>query len=112
MFLRLIIEAMRVCVYIQALSKITSTGAMTFCFIQAIERSPQGTTYGNILNSMRTTIRNTGSGGGISVGGGGGGVVTSVLSMLLTGGSGMGGLRQVQFLVSRTFFFFVDDIDW
>ncbi|KAL0758030.1 hypothetical protein Bca101_095698 [Brassica carinata] len=77
-----------------ALSKITSTGAMTFCFIQAIERSPQGTTYGNILNSMRTTIRNTGSGGGVSVGGGGGGVVSSVLTMLLTGGSGMGGLRQ------------------
>lgn len=84
------------CVCVQALSKITSTGAMTFCFIQAIERSPQGTTYGNILNSMRTTIRNTGSGGGVSVGGGGGGVVSSVLTMLLTGGSGMGGLRQVQ----------------
>ncbi|CAH8250749.1 unnamed protein product [Arabidopsis lyrata] len=75
-----------------ALSKITSTGAMTFCFIQAIERSAQGTTYGSLLNSMRTTIRNTGNeGGGI---GGSGGVVTTVLSMLLTGGSAIGGLRQ------------------
>ncbi|XP_010496693.1 PREDICTED: metacaspase-1-like isoform X2 [Camelina sativa] len=64
---------------------------MTFCFIQAIERSTQGTTYGSILNSMRTTIRNTGNdGGGI----GGSGVVTTVLSMLLTGGSAIGGLRQ------------------
>ena len=99
---------MCVCVYIQALSKITSTGAMTFCFIQAIERSPQGTTYGNILNSMRTTIRNTGSGGGVSVGGG---VVSSVLTMLLTGGSGMGGLRQVQILVSLALFC-LDDTNW
>ncbi|EOA37832.1 hypothetical protein CARUB_v10011418mg [Capsella rubella] len=57
----------------------------------SIERSTQGTTYGSILNSMRTTIRNTGNdGGGI----GGSGVVTTVLSMLLTGGSAIGGLRQ------------------
>ncbi|KAJ7961877.1 metacaspase 1 [Quillaja saponaria] len=68
-----------------ALSKITSTGAMTFCFIQAIERG-NGTTYGSILNSMRTAIRNTG--------GGGGGGMTSLISMLLTGGSLSGGLRQ------------------
>ncbi|CAK7347782.1 unnamed protein product [Dovyalis caffra] len=61
-----------------ALSKITSTGAMTFCFIQAIERG-HGTTYGSILNSMRTTIRNTGSG---------------------LGGSGVGGLRQEPQLTS------------
>ncbi|KAF9623392.1 hypothetical protein IFM89_001312 [Coptis chinensis] len=72
-----------------ALSKITSTGAMTFCFIQAFERG-QGTTYGSILNAMRTTIRNTGTGNDI----GGGGPVTSLLSMLLTGGSTGGGLRQ------------------
>lgn len=71
----------------QALSKITSTGAMTFCFIQAIERG-QGTTYGSILNSMRSAIRNTGNDLG-------GGAVTSLLSMLLTGGSIGGGLRQV-----------------
>ncbi|OAY62515.1 metacaspase-1 [Manihot esculenta] len=69
-----------------ALSKITSTGAMTFCFIQAIERG-QGTTYGSILNSMRSAIRNTGNDLG-------GGAVTSLLSMLLTGGSIGGGLRQ------------------
>lgn len=70
-----------------ALSKITSTGAMTFCFIQAIERGHAGT-YGSILNSMRTAIRNTGSSGG------GGGDVTSLVTMLLTGGSIGGGLRQ------------------
>lgn len=73
----------------QALSKITSTGAMTYCFIQAIERG-QGSTYGSILNSMRSTIRNTNSGGGA-----GGDVVTSLIGMLLTGGSVSGGLRQV-----------------
>ncbi|CAN8303791.1 unnamed protein product [Cochlearia groenlandica] len=76
-----------------ALSKITSTGAMTFCFIEAIERSPQGATYGSILNAMRNTIRNAGNDGG-GLGGGGGGVVTSLLTMLVTGGSGMGGLKQ------------------
>nr|CAB3495224.1 unnamed protein product [Digitaria exilis] len=72
-----------------ALSKITSTGAMTFCFIQAIERG-QGTTYGSILNSMRSTIRNTGESAGV-----GGGAVTSLITMLLTGGSlSTGGLKQ------------------
>lgn len=78
-----------------ALSKITSTGAMTFCFIQAIERSGPGATYGTILTAMRTAIRSAGGGGGGSdvVGG----AVTSVLSMLLSGGSlnGLGGgLKQ------------------
>ncbi|KAM7476228.1 hypothetical protein LguiB_023471 [Lonicera macranthoides] len=69
-----------------ALSKITSTGAMTFCFIQAIERG-HGTTYGSILNSMRAAIRGAGS----DMGGGGGGAVTSLVTMLLTGGSSIGG---------------------
>ncbi|CAL5340378.1 unnamed protein product [Camellia sinensis] len=70
-----------------ALSKITSTGAMTFCFIQAIERG-HATTYGSVLNSMRTAIRSVGNDVG-------GGVATSLLSMLLTGGSvSGGGLRQ------------------
>jgi hypothetical protein len=79
--------------FLQALSKITSTGAMTFCFIQAIERG-EAATYGSILNSMRTTIRNTGGGASIA----GGGAVTSLISMLLTGGSGgTGGLKQVTF---------------
>ncbi|GAB4844260.1 Metacaspase-1 [Ancistrocladus abbreviatus] len=71
-----------------ALSKITSTGAMTYCFIQAIERG-QATTYGSILNSMRAAIRNTGNDVGL-----GGGVVSSLLTMLVTGGSVGGGLRQ------------------
>ncbi|XP_031277258.1 metacaspase-1 [Pistacia vera] len=69
-----------------ALSRITSTGAMTYSFIQAIERG-HGNTYGNILNAMRSTIRNTDS--QID-----GGVVTSLITMLLTGGSVSSGLRQ------------------
>lgn len=69
-----------------ALSKITSTGAMTFCFIQAIERG-HAATYGSILNAMRSTLRSTNDSMG-------GGPVTSLLTMLLTGGSAMGGLRQ------------------
>ncbi|CAI9279288.1 unnamed protein product [Lactuca saligna] len=36
-----------------ALSKITSTGAMTFCFIEAIEHG-NASTYGSLLSSMRT----------------------------------------------------------
>ena len=76
---------------LQALSKITSTGAMTYCFIQAIERG-HATTYGSVLNSMRTAIRSTGS-NGLGVGGG---AVTSLLNMLLIGGSAGGGLRQVR----------------
>ncbi|PNX58678.1 metacaspase-1-like protein, partial [Trifolium pratense] len=73
-----------------ALSKITSTGAMTFCFIQAVERCAPGAAYGTILTSMRSAIKNAGSGGS-----GGGDVVTSLISMLLTGGSlSAGGLRQ------------------
>ncbi|XP_057807496.1 metacaspase-1 [Salvia miltiorrhiza] len=73
-----------------ALSKITSTGAMTFCFIQAIERG-HGTTYGSILSAMRTAIRDAGSSGPSL----GGGAVTSLLTMLLTGGSlSTGGFRQ------------------
>lgn len=42
---------------------------------------------------MRATIRNTGS--DMSMGGG---VVTSLITMLVTGGSLTGGLRQVNFL--------------
>lgn len=71
----------------QALSRITSTGAMTFCFIQAIERGHEST-YGSILNAMRTAIQNAGD--AMS-----GGPLTSVLTMLLSGGSLGGGLRQV-----------------
>ncbi|GAB2224327.1 hypothetical protein Droror1_Dr00005081 [Drosera rotundifolia] len=70
-----------------ALSQVTSTGAMTYCFIQAIERG-QASTYGSMLTSMRAAIRNIGNGAGL-----GGGVVSSLLSMLISGGS-LGGLRQ------------------
>lgn len=79
-----------------ALSKVTSTGAMTFCFIQAIERG-NASTYGSILNSMRTTIKSTGD----SLGGG---PITSLLSMLVTGGSLGGGLRQEPQLTSCEMF--------
>lgn len=75
-----------------ALSRITSTGAMTYCFIQAIEKG-FGTTYGSLLNSMRNTIRETGAGTG-------GGPVTSLITMLLTGGSYSGGLTQEPQLTS------------
>lgn len=87
--IRSVIQTYNHYIYKQALSKITSTGAMTFCFIQAIERG-HGATYGSILTAMRTAIRDVGSGGG------GGDVVTSLLTMLVTGGSlSAGGLRQV-----------------
>ncbi|KAL6530362.1 Metacaspase-1 [Orobanche hederae] len=69
-----------------ALSKVTSTGVMTFAFIQAIEKG-QGNTYGSILSAMRSTIRKTD--GELA------GSVTTLLTMLLTGGSvGGGGLTQ------------------
>ncbi|KAK4267992.1 hypothetical protein QN277_024701 [Acacia crassicarpa] len=64
-----------------ALSKITSTGAMTFFFIQAIEHG-HGATYGSILKSMRTAIRNVGKKGGS----GGSDVVETLVSLLLNGG--------------------------
>ncbi|KAK8658950.1 hypothetical protein V6N13_029169 [Hibiscus sabdariffa] len=66
-----------------ALSKITSTGAMTYSFIEAIEQG-HATTYGSMLNAMRSNIRNADEGG----------FVTSLLTMLLSGGSLGGGLRQ------------------
>ncbi|KAF8028555.1 hypothetical protein BT93_E1244 [Corymbia citriodora subsp. variegata] len=85
-----------------ALSRITSTGAMTFCFIQAIECG-HGSTYGSILNSMRTTIQNVGGNDG-GVGLGGGGVVTFWITKLVTGGSRTNGLRQEpQLTASQTF---------
>nr|XP_016485787.1 PREDICTED: metacaspase-1-like [Nicotiana tabacum] len=68
------------------LSKVTSTGAMTFSFIQAIERG-QGTTYGSILNAMRTSIRRSDSDLG-------GKIVTTLLTMLINGGSLGSGERQ------------------
>lgn len=50
---------------LQALSGNTITGAMTFCFIQAVESEP-GATYGRILNAMRTAIREAKTGIAIS----------------------------------------------
>ena len=72
----------------------TSTGAMTFAFIQAIEKG-QGNTYGSILNAMRSTIRQTDD--SLAAGGG---VVTTLLTMLLTGGSGVG-MKQVHIHTSN-----------
>ncbi|CAI0547963.1 unnamed protein product, partial [Linum tenue] len=68
-------------------------GAMTYSFIQALERG-HGTTYGDMLNSMRTTIRKTSNELD------GGGIVTSLLTMLLAGGSLGSGLRQVSIYLS------------
>ncbi|CAA0834511.1 Metacaspase-1 [Striga hermonthica] len=72
-----------------ALSKVTATGAMTFAFIQAIEKG-QGNTYGRLLNAMRSTIRKTDS----ELTGGANGAVTTLLTMLLTGGSAGIGIKQ------------------
>ncbi|CAM6028314.1 unnamed protein product [Sphagnum balticum] len=71
-----------------ALSRVTSTGAMTFCFIQAIERG-HAHTYGSLLVSMRNAIREAGSTSGM-----GSGPITSLLEMLVSGGSLTGGLTQ------------------
>ncbi|KAL2555876.1 Metacaspase-1 [Forsythia ovata] len=79
-----------------ALSKVTSTGAMTYAFIQAIERG-QGNTYGSILSSMRSTIRKTDDELG-------GSVVTTLLTMLLTGGSaGVGMTQEPQLTANEPF---------
>ncbi|KAB5532237.1 hypothetical protein DKX38_018907 [Salix brachista] len=69
-----------------ALSKITSTGAMTYSFIQAIE-SGHGNTYGSMLKAMRTTIHK-------KINKPGGGKLPSLISMLLPGGLFRGGIRQ------------------
>ncbi|CAH9069633.1 unnamed protein product [Cuscuta europaea] len=59
---------------------VTSTGAMTFSFIQAIEHAQGTTTYGSILKDMRTSIRSASS------------FMTTLMSMLTTGG--INGKRQ------------------
>ncbi|KAK1313421.1 Metacaspase-1 [Acorus calamus] len=48
----------------KALSGYTTTGAMTFSFIQAAE-SEAGATYGRLLSNMRSVIRDTDTGPGI-----------------------------------------------
>lgn len=41
---------------VQALAGKASTGALTYCFIQAVQSEP-GLTYGRLLNSIRQQIR-------------------------------------------------------
>ncbi|KAL2614070.1 hypothetical protein R1flu_025762 [Riccia fluitans] len=78
-----------------ALSKVTSTGAMTFCFIQAIEKG-EASTYASLLSSMRSSILRANSG----VRG-----VTDLIGMLLQGGSFTGGaLTQEPQLTAATRF--------
>ncbi|KAH7292536.1 hypothetical protein KP509_29G073300 [Ceratopteris richardii] len=62
-----------------ALSQVTYTGAMTYCFIQAIERGHAGT-YRDLLYNMRHGIRNSDVGRPS-------GPVSTLIEMLLTGGS-------------------------
>ncbi|KAJ6959448.1 hypothetical protein NC653_037706 [Populus alba x Populus x berolinensis] len=45
-----------------ALAGNASTGALTYCFIQAVQNEP-GLTYGRLLNSMRQVIRGAKTGG-------------------------------------------------
>jgi hypothetical protein len=47
---------------LQALAGNVSTGALTYCFIQAVQNEP-GLTYGRLLNSMRQVIRGAKTGG-------------------------------------------------
>ncbi|GAA0144043.1 hypothetical protein LIER_04586 [Lithospermum erythrorhizon] len=77
-----------------SLSKVTSTGAMTFSFIQAIERG-LGATYGTILSSMRTTIRNDQSPNP--------GDMSTLLAMLLTGGSVSARTQEPQLTANEPF---------
>ncbi|KAF3325095.1 metacaspase-1-like isoform X1 [Carex littledalei] len=69
-----------------AMSKDTSTGAMTFSFIQAIEEG-QAATYGTLINSMKATIRNANLLAGA-------GRVASILTLLLHRKAVLQGLRQ------------------
>ncbi|CAK7336894.1 unnamed protein product [Dovyalis caffra] len=78
-----------------ALSNITSTGAMTYSFIQAVERG-HGTTYGSMLNAMRSTIRSATNELN-------GGLVTSLITMLLTGGNFNGGTQEPQLTANEPF---------
>lgn len=75
-----------------SLGKVTSTGEMTYCFIQAIERG-YGSTYGSLLNAMRSAIHTAEDQ-----------VVTSLIDMLLKGGSYEGGdTPEPQLTSSRCF---------
>ncbi|PSC73732.1 metacaspase-1 isoform X2 isoform B [Micractinium conductrix] len=85
----------------QALAGNTSTGAATFCFIQAIERHGTKLTYGELLLAMHNTLQATmGQASQGSSGGGG------LLGMLL-GGGGMtgGGYRGQEPVMSANYAF-------
>ncbi|KAF9671809.1 hypothetical protein SADUNF_Sadunf12G0087200 [Salix dunnii] len=71
---------------ISARSKITLIGAMTSSFIQAIEGG-YGSTYGSMLNAMRSTIRKKNSELD-------GGKLPSFISMLLSERHFRGGIKQ------------------
>jgi hypothetical protein len=70
---------------------------MTFCFIQAVERSVGTATYASLLNDMRQAIQAANQGMQLP-----GGPLTSLVSMLLTGGSTAGGLTQVGSHISKS----------
>lgn len=80
--------------HFQALSKVTSTGAMTYSFIQAIEKG-HGSTYGSMLNAMRSTLHEATSGFN------GGGLVTSLITTFINGGSSSK-IRQVLFTTTTS----------
>ncbi|GJR46463.1 hypothetical protein Tco_1314566 [Tanacetum coccineum] len=82
---------------------LTSTGAMTFSFIQAIEHG-NASTYGALLGSMRNAIRSAKCDMGA-----GGGAITSLLSMLLTWGSLTGGLGGGRF--GQLYYMFSSDVE-
>ncbi|XP_031502847.1 metacaspase-1-like [Nymphaea colorata] len=69
-----------------ALAEVISAGAMTYSFIQAIERGA-GATYGSLLNAMRNAIHNADT--EID-----GAPLTTLLIMLLTGGNEVRSLTQ------------------
>ncbi|KAJ1408077.1 Caspase domain [Sesbania bispinosa] len=91
-------------------SNMTSTGAMTICFIHAVLNC-QGATYGSILVAMRNAIRNAGKGGGIT-----GEHVSHSLtilgtaSFLLTLGADCGILGSVLALVASSSALFLTEI--
>ncbi|CAM8976116.1 unnamed protein product [Rhodiola kirilowii] len=70
------------------MSKVTTTGAMTYSFIEAIERG-HGGTYGSLLTAMRATIHDSLSqfaNVGTSSGGEHHHRISALLTMLLSGG--------------------------
>ncbi|PHT82139.1 Metacaspase-2 [Capsicum annuum] len=80
----------------ECLSKVASTGAMTFSFIQAIERG-QGTTYGSILKAIKSFIRNSDCDLGSNIS-------PCLLTMLtIGGGSGLRSRQEPQLTANEPF---------